>query len=734
MFSEFEFDQTAGGREKRIRDLPTFYYHGHFVEMLDFVAAHYAHVLADEHVRVIEEFMTLSHAAQCLYVRLNNRKGRVFATRRLRYPELGPVGPLLAELHEHGWVGAPGPEQFDDVLRFLTRDVLRDMLARRFTGLARAMKKADLVAFARANLEPAQLVADLEPAQSFVQKRVDAVRYLSFLYFGRVQDGLDRFTLRDLGLVRVHDFREAFEPRFGERDEAREHYYFARRRRDAQRADEEGIRRLAAESADWPEPVWPGAALERDKLAYRIGRRLEASGDPGTAREVYARGESTRCSERLVRLLLKDGRREAAAGFLERCLDSPRSDEEWLFARDLYERKFNRKRTSALTDRLRAAEIIELDESLMGNPERAAAAYFERAGAVAYRTENALWRTLFGLLFWPELFGADSATLHSPFEHMPKTLGDGSFARDNAALIDERLALLADMNALKGHLLKIATRHYGTANGVFRWRRRTLDALFAFIEAAPAPAMQAVLRGFCDNYREARYGYPDLLLIDADGVRFVEIKTDGDQLRRNQLLRIEQLAAAGFRAGIARIRWMLDPLQVYVVVDVETTGGRGEHHRVTEVGAVKVRNGRIVDRYSTLVNPQRTIPPGITRLTGISAAMVADAPYFVDIADRFADFMGDAIFVAHNVEFDYRFIRQEFKRIGRPFRHAKLCTCASMRKLYPGHRSYSLNSLCSRYGIPLERHHRALCDAEAAAELLLMINEKRAERLAAETG
>jgi DNA polymerase-3 subunit epsilon len=173
------------------------------------------------------------------------------------------------------------------------------------------------------------------------------------------------------------------------------------------------------------------------------------------------------------------------------------------------------------------------------------------------------------------------------------------------------------------------------------------------------------------------------------------------------------------------VRWVLDPEQDYVVADVETTGGRAENHRVTEIGAVKVRGGRVVDSFQTLLNPQRSIPPNIVRLTGISPAMVAKAPCFADVADEFEAFMNGAIFVAHNVEFDYGFIAAEFARIGRSFRYPKLCTCSSMRRLYPGHRSYSLASLCRAYDIPLNQHHRALCDAEAAAELLLLINEKR---------
>ena len=92
-------------------------------------------------------------------------------------------------------------------------------------------------------------------------------------------------------------------------------------------------------------------------------------------------------------------------------------------------------------------------------------------------------------------------------------------------------------------------------------------------------------------------------------------------------------------------------------------------------------------------------------------------------------FASDAIFVAHNVEFDYGFISAEFERMGQAFRRPKLCTCASMRKLFPGHDSYGLAALCAAYDIPLKTHHRALCDAEAAAQLLLIINERRRETL-----
>jgi DNA polymerase-3 subunit epsilon len=710
--------------------LPTFYYHSHFVEMLRFVEAGYGHVLCDDHVAFIRDFDRLPVRAQCLYVRLVNRKGNVFASQRLRYPELGDTAPLLAILREHGWLEPPGAAHFDELLSFLTRAELYEALKTMFVGLRGSMKKAEYVDFAKANCAPDEFVSRADLSHLVVQARAQQVSFLLFLYFGRLQDGLARFTMRDLGIVRTHSFRETFEPRFAEREEALEHYFFETRLARLRSASAGAVEALMDEACEWPEPVSPGAAALRDKLAYRLGRIAEKAGDGYAALRLFQAGESARCMERCVRILFANGQKDEARQYLETCIDDPGSDEEWLFARDFYERKFGSKRTSDVTDLLRAAETIDIDEAQSGSPERAVADTFEKTGQRAFRVENALWRTFFGLYFWDELFAGEAPDLHSPFEFLPRNLTTGTFYDDNRAAVDRKLAMLDEPKSVVRELLHASTAHYGTPNGVFRWRRGVIDALFALLETGNGEASRQVLERFCRDYAGSRYGYPDLLVLDDDEARFVEVKTEGDQLRRNQLLRIEQLRAAGFRADVVRVRWTLDPAQAYVVVDVETTGGRGDNHRVTEIGAVKLQDGEIVGRFSTLLNPQRPIPPGISRLTGITPAMVEDAPYFSDVADEFEAFMQGGIFVAHNVEFDYGFIAREFERIGRKFRYPRLCTCASMRRLYPGQRSYSLAALAEAYDIPLRNHHRALCDAEAAAQLLLIINEKRAERLA----
>lgn len=718
-----DFDQTHWAAVRQRQPLPTFYYHQHFVELLDFVDTHYAHVLLDEHCSYLRDFRRLSVDAQRLYVRLVNRKGRVFSSKNLRYPELGELSNLVAELRADAWLGDPEPAHRDEMLGFLTRDEIYGYLLPRFAGISRSLRKAQLVAFAIENVDPAEFAAAFRTGRLLVQLRDDETRFLMYLYFGRIQDGLTRFTMRDLGLVRTEDSALSYDARYGDSEEALEHFYYAQRLHVARKADLTVLEKLWGELADWPEAHYPGSAALRDDLALKLGRAAERAGESAKSLALYRAGESAECSERVARLMFSTGSKEDARRYLERCIDEPRSDEEWLVASDLYQRKFRKKRTTAMTDLLRAADTVDIDESRSGSPERAVVEHFEASGHRAFRTENLFWRTLFGLTFWDELFAGDHA--QSPFERTPAALVNGTFYERHKRSIEAKLARVGDRASLKRALLQVGTGNYGTPNGVFRWRRSMLDAVFALVDMAESDALVRMLRLLCTDFAGARYGYPDLMIIDNDGPRFVEVKTPGDQLRRNQLLRIAQLREAGFRADVLRVRWVIDPEQAYAVVDVETTGGRGDKHRITEIGVVKVRGGKVVDRFESLINPQRPIPSGITRLTGINQEMVANAPYFFDIADELESLLEDAIFVAHNVEFDYGFIASEFRRIGRVFRRPKLCTCASMRRLYPGHRSYSLAALCREYDIPLKSHHRALCDAEAAAELLLLINEKR---------
>lgn len=163
---------------------------------------------------------------------------------------------------------------------------------------------------------------------------------------------------------------------------------------------------------------------------------------------------------------------------------------------------------------------------------------------------------------------------------------------------------------------------------------------------------------------------------------------------------------------------------MYSIIDIETTGQNLQNGKITEI-AIYVHNGqKITGSFSSLVNPECYIPDYITRLTGIDNRMVEHAPKFYEIAKTIVELTAGNIFVAHNVMFDYSFIREEFKRLGYDFKRKTLCTVKLGRKYLPGHRSYSLGNICSDLNIIIEGRHRAAGDALATVRLLEMIMER----------
>ena len=166
-------------------------------------------------------------------------------------------------------------------------------------------------------------------------------------------------------------------------------------------------------------------------------------------------------------------------------------------------------------------------------------------------------------------------------------------------------------------------------------------------------------------------------------------------------------------------------LMEFAIVDIETTGGMPHTHGITEI-AIVIHNGvEVTGKFSTLVNPRQKIPPFIVNMTGISDAMVAEAPLFGDVAAQIFNLLDGRIFVAHNVSFDYSFVHYHLGKAGFQWEAPKLCTIKLSRKVFPGLLKYGLGSLTRDLGIRIEGRHRAWGDAQATAEVLTMAIEKQ---------
>ncbi|PIF01467.1 MAG: exonuclease [Maribacter sp.] len=167
---------------------------------------------------------------------------------------------------------------------------------------------------------------------------------------------------------------------------------------------------------------------------------------------------------------------------------------------------------------------------------------------------------------------------------------------------------------------------------------------------------------------------------------------------------------------------------MYAILDIETTGGKYNEEGITEIAIHKFDGKNVVDKFISLINPEREIQPFVVNLTGINTKMLRTAPKFHEVAKRIIEITGDSVLVAHNAQFDYRILRTEFRRLGYNFERKTLCTVDLSKKLLPNVESYSLGKLVRTLGIPMSERHRANGDAIATLKLFKLLLAKDTEK------
>ncbi|MCJ8275631.1 MAG: VRR-NUC domain-containing protein, partial [Bdellovibrionales bacterium] len=436
---------------------------------------------------------------------------------------------------------------------------------------------------------------------------------------------------------------------------------------------------------------------------------------------ILERGTAAPARMKLARLYKKTESIEKVRLLLDKIILDPSDDIELFEATEFMDLTFNLKKKTSTTQLLSKAETLWLDESYRSSVEYGAKVSLEEKGLNIDRSENELWLALFGILFWDLLFGEKAQSLANEFDRIPKSLLEGTFYTSHEKDIEKRLEQWNDLEPL---ILKNYTQAYGKKNALFHWKKNLFDKINRMANNK-SKAIPITLRRIAQDYKSNKTGYPDLVSYNNGSLELIEIKGPGDVIRKNQIVQMRKLQEDGHLVSVLKVHFKVDPAQTYTVVDIETTGGRANTHRVTEIGAVKIKNGEVVDEFHSLVNPQRPIPKNIVRLTGINDQMVKNAPLFSEIAEDFQKFLKGTIFAAHHVNFDYGFIKEEYARLMINFRMPKFCTCAEARKYLKGPKRYGLAPLCEFYNVELENHHRALDDAKAAGQLLLLINKER---------
>ncbi len=717
--------------------LPPQYYLQHGKEVFDYLENHCAHLLDAPARAYVSGFSQLNHDEQCMLIRLWSRKPRFLKRESLQYDEINAPQHCLNSLMEQGFAEPVNlmtahESLFHNLCKPEILSILKELGVPAKTSTNKTTLIEMCVAWRRQNAD-----AGAQPhiLQDYVERsQQSTIDYLLFLFFGDLGNRFQRFAMRDLGVMRTKRVGSRYSKsrstntsqantaqqasRFYDLSEAKHEFQCHRYLRELKDGciNPPEASQFLRDNADHSSAV-------RDKLILKLGEHLLPI-QSDAALGVWQLSDQADVLQKRLRLQYKNGEKDFVKKELERLQEESLSASAEVFVNDFYARKFQGERRSVYTQMLKQAEAsIGVDEVYLKAPEQGVIDHYLRADLHAEFVENKPWRALFSLIFWDLLFEQAGAQANE-FDRLPLALQRGTFYADNRLAIESQLKKLAENDRLAKHVTRMAVLKHGYPTGLFQWSERLLATLLAIIKHAPKGAIAALMRRMAKDYKRTKDGYPDILVIEHGVLRFEEIKAPGDVIRPNQLVSINRLQKAGFDVRIRPVHWTTDPNQVYAVVDIETTGGRQSGNAITEIAVVKVKGQEIIGEWSTLVKPNRLIPRHITHLTGITNAMVESAPLFAEIADELREQLEGCVFVAHNVGFDYGFIKAAYQAIDRRFSMPKLCTVRSSRKAFPGLASYSLGNLVAHFDIDLDNHHRALDDARVTAHLLRLIQEQ----------
>ncbi|WP_166420246.1 exonuclease domain-containing protein [Pseudoalteromonas sp. Z1A8] len=714
------------------KELPAKYYLAHFRELIEFVTSKCMHLLEPKHSEFISKINQLDEQSQCMLARVYSRKPYLVQAQSLNYEEITSPHQAIYTLKKAGILFEPNEQHYSQLLAHLTKPALLELLSNYPDQISfkKSAAKGALVDIAREFFKTCP--HELAPlySQYVINNRSDYYEYFEFLFAGKLSSGdvnhQNRFVMRDLGLTATREGHSESLSRFETLDEAQSNYLLNRYRLAFKNITDESDYIALAPQVLMQAAHGAIAVALKNKLLVRLYRQLKAVDSELAFSLLEGCVDDSEAQEIQIREQYRLGNKEWVKARLEAIIENPLTDDLLYFADDFLMRKFNKKTRSRLSAMLSDTQcVLEIDELYRGEVEQGVNDYYTRQGMAVFNTENTLWQSLFGLVFWHELFVESPYPPCNEFDIYPQVLRLGNFYEAQQTQINERLAQCQTSQALLNLVCKNAAQYFDQPNGLFRWHKELLQPLEALILNSPIDALITHLTNMSKHYLQLKDGYPDLMVINNGKVHFEEVKAPGDKLRRNQLTTIDNLKNVGFTVHIAAVKWFVDPNRIYSVVDIETTGGLKGGNRITEIGLVKVQHGKVIDTWTTLVNPQRHIPGFITSLTGISDSMVRNAPVFAEIAQPLLDKLTGSIFVAHNVNFDYGFIKKECEMAGHFFKMPKMCTVVESRKAFKGLKSYSLGNLSSHFNLNLTSHHRALADATATAELLLLIQQSQ---------
>lgn len=527
---------------------PKDYYQNNCITLFETVLAQYGFLLEAQEQTALQHYLRASNDAQRLMARLLGRKGPYFRASSLDYDELADRDGAIDELATAGLVAINPLMPADALLGLINKPELIDI----FPQLDKRLSKSQMMLMLldqRADVQIStqiyahtEVVAILEPA---------VWRKALYIYFGAARQDWSTFVRRDLGQIEFEQvpLSAQFDSQklFAEDQRLRRMSELSHRLDEQTQLATDLMRQLRKE----PEDRW--LRRRRNRTLLRVARHLERQQALPEAASCYALVQAHPARERRVRVLTRLRQERTAQQLLADIRETPLNEEELQFAERFGKRNAGYQPTvltHVIADTLDATEI---ETSI----EATALKLLIKQGLADWgcHVENALVRTLTGLMYWPVIFLPLPGAFTNPFQAAPNDLYHEDFSAARSAQISELEQHLADDDCLRRHLLSMACSKAGIANELVSWSLLDTLPLSQVLEVMPLADIRRLSRFMLHNLSERRSGLPDLFVAEPDGgYRLIEVKGPGDQLQPGQRVWLKHLHQLQIPSCVLRLK------------------------------------------------------------------------------------------------------------------------------------------------------------------------------------
>ncbi|WP_422361788.1 VRR-NUC domain-containing protein [Reichenbachiella sp.] len=542
--------------------LPEKYYLDNFKYVLNFVLDKYEPLLSDDEVAFVTNFTTLSEDAQCLYVRVSNRKGQFFRKEKLIYAEITNLDDAQEELLDQNFLINKSFLEIEEcyqLVNIYNKAEIIQMLKPLDIEVDKKLKKDELILDLLESHGSEILQQSFYTNSIITQGAREELDMVKLFFFGHNHGDMSDFVIRDVGHAKFMEIDESkLGTSFDSREEAEAVMQLSQLNKEFYLL-EEAVSPLSIYA--WFKEIEIGYFLNMDKakqraekLLHKVGYHLEKNKHFEEALELYHISPASPLRERRIRIYNKQKDFDKSLAQAKQILENPNDNKEYYIALDVLNKLDKKLKTTTL--RQKDGVSIPVDASYQYRVEQGALAYFQTEGYYGYHSENSICRNVFGLFFWEEVFDPKYNSLHQPLQRNPSDIyGKDFYAKRKEAIIN-KLQKTKSKKQLSKTLETSLELHHGVSNPFVHWDESMIEAMWRFLAFAKLQQIKFLLAEMAIDPKNRSTGFPDLFIWKENEYSFYEVKSPNDHLSEKQLFWLERFDEWKIPAEIALVEWV----------------------------------------------------------------------------------------------------------------------------------------------------------------------------------